>query len=128
VFKAMLKLFGKKNIKKGLADIKNLPFTEVKLNWPESWWYLEHEIDLQKGIQEELNAEIGPRHPLWGHKPVVFAKCNNSDDILVQLIDGRFAIVHLVWHGHIDQEPEKFPASGIIANERELQSFLNDEI
>ena len=123
----MFKLSVKRKIKNGLADIKNLPFPELNVSWPKSWWSLENEEELRKGIQEELNAEIGPKHPLWGFKPVVFAKCNSSDDILVYLNDGRFALVHLVWHGHIDQQPDKFPFTIFLGNDVELQKFLDDE-
>jgi hypothetical protein len=118
-------LFRKK--KNGLADINVLPFPDVNLVWPESWWFLKNEEELRKGIQKELNSEIGPKHPLWGYKPVVFAKCNESDDILVQLKDGRFALVHLIWHGHIDQQPGRFPSTGFLENDVELQKFLDEE-
>lgn len=123
----MLKLFRKNNRKDNLADVNDMPFPDVNLSWPETWWFLKNEEDLRKGIQEELNSEIGPKHPLWGFKPVVFAKCNGTDDVLVYLKDGRYALVHLVWHGHIDQEPDKYPATGFIADDVELQKFLDEE-
>jgi hypothetical protein len=123
----MFKLSGKKKIRDGLADIKNLPFPEVNFSWPKSWRSLENEEELRKRIQVELNAEIGPKHPLWGFKPVAFAKRNSSDDILVHLKDGRFALVHLVWHGPIDQQSDKFPSTGFLTNDVELQKFLDDE-
>jgi len=47
--------------------------------------------------------------------------------VIVQLNDGRFACVHLVWHGKIDQYPDKFPSSNIFDSVKSLQTYLNDE-
>lgn len=121
----MFKLFGKN--KNGLADLKELYWPEVSLNWPKSWWNLEKEEELRLGVQKELNAEVGPKHPLWGLKPVVFGKSNNNDDVLVHLINNHFAVVHLVWHGHIDQQPETFPSFTAFSNEADLQGFISEQ-
>jgi len=123
--------FIKVKVSNGLASLDDIKLQEVSLVVPESWWYLENDTDeakLRISIQKELHSEIGPKHPLWGYKPVVFAKSEKSDDVLVYLNDGRFAVVHLVWHGHIDQVPDKFPKTVFFEDKDELQRFLNEEM
>ena len=111
----------------GLAKLDELYFPEERFNWKEPWWNLEENQELRLGIQKELNAEIGPKHPLWGLKPVVFGKTDACDDVVVHLKDGRFACVHLVWHGKIDQYPDKFPWTTIYETASALQKFLDGE-
>jgi hypothetical protein len=123
--------FRKAKVSDGLASLDDIKLSEVNIVWPESWWFLENETDeakLRISIQQELNSEIGPKHPLWGYMPVVFAKSEKSDDVLVYLNDGRFAVVHLVWYGHIDQVPYKFPRTVFLEDKNELQRFLNEEM
>ena len=98
-----------------------------ELNWPAPWWHLEDELELRNGIQNELNLEIGDKHPLWDLKPVVIAKSDANDDVIVELGDGRFACVHLVWHGKIDQHPESFPSIVLFVDVAALQCFIDDE-
>jgi hypothetical protein len=98
-----------------------------EINWIEPWWHLSENVEVQAGIQKELDAEIGPKHPLWQLKPVVIAKTDANDDVIVQLNDGRFACVHLVWHGKIDQCPDKFPSSIIFDTAESLQTFISEE-
>lgn len=119
----MIKLF------KGneLVNLEELYFPNERIEWPEPWWCLDQNIDARLGIQKELNSEIGPKHPLWGLKPVVIGKADTSDDVIVHLNDGRFACVHLVWHGKIDQYPDKFPSVIVFENVISLQAYLNDE-
>lgn len=111
----------------GLAKLSELYFPKERFTWGAPWWNLEENPELRVGIQKELNAEIGPKHPLWGLKPVVFGKCDASDDLVVHLSDGRFACVHLVWQGKIDQIPDKFPWATIYESATELQVFLDNE-
>jgi hypothetical protein len=90
-----------------------------------------HQIDdpqHRQGIQMELNRELSPAHPLWGTDPRVFGRHQGNDDVLVALDDGRFAIVHLVWHGKVDQQPEKFPWTVISENVLEFQKQLDIEV
>lgn len=95
--------------------------------WPDHWWYLKDEPQLRAGLQKELDAELGEAHPLSELRPVVVAKCERNDDVLVQLSDGRLAFVHLVWHGRVDQFPDKFPSFFIPESWSELQKELDDE-
>ena len=120
IIKNMFNFF-KKDLS-GLIDMNQLYWPEVSLNWTENWWHLVDEDELRFGLQEELHNEIGKKHPLWGLNPVVFAK--NDDNVLVSLNNNKFAIVHLVWHGHIDKIPDKFPATSFFQNEIDLQRHL----
>jgi len=119
----MIRLF-KKN---GLAKLDELYFPGEKIDWRSPWWCLDQNPKARAGIQKELNSEIGPKHPLWGLKPVVIGKTDASDDVIVHLSDGRYACVHLVWHGKIDQYPNKFPSSLIFKDAASLQSYINED-
>jgi len=46
---------------------------------------------------EELNAQLGKKHPLYRkfNKPI--ARCYSQDDVLYQLNDGTYAIIHLTY-------------------------------
>jgi hypothetical protein len=81
----------------------------------------------QLGLQRELDAELSSAHPLWGTRPVVFGRHRATDDILVALEDGRFALVHLVWHGHVDQFPADFPSTIICQDLHALEAELAEE-
>lgn len=109
----------------GLAGLDELYFPDDAISWPSPWWCLESNLKVRTGIQVELNAEIGPQHPLWGLKPVVIGKCDANDDIVVHLVDGRYACVHLVWHGKIDQYPSNCPSTLIFESAADLQSFFD---
>jgi hypothetical protein len=97
----------------------------VDLMWLAPWHFVDGEH--ARGLQRELLAEVGPLHPLWGKEPMVFGRAGWNDDIVVQTSDGRFAIVHLVWHGKIDQVPDRYPSTEFLENLDELQQFVYSE-
>ena len=84
-----------------LAPIDEFAPLEKEPDWPEHWWYLKDNQEVRTGLQRELHADLSDAHPLWGLRPIVVARCERNDDILVSLADGRLAFVHLVWHGHV---------------------------
>ncbi|HGF4916532.1 TPA: hypothetical protein ACF5BQ_004695, partial [Vibrio parahaemolyticus] len=98
-----------------------------EVNWPEPWWNLDENAKVKVGIQKELECEIGPKHPLWQLKPIAIGKTDANDDVIVQLNDGRFACVHLVWNGKIDQCHDKFPSSIIFDCVTGLQSYIDEK-
>lgn len=110
-----------------LADINRLPQPDVKVRWPEHWWYLKDEPDRQLGTQRKLHAELSAKHPLWGLRPVIVARSERCDDVVVALSDESFAVVHLVWNGHVDQFPDKFPSTLMLGDRDALQAFLDED-
>jgi len=96
------------------------------IRWRTPWSQIEDE-EQQQGIQAELQRELSSAHSLWKTAPVVFGKHQGNDDVLVALADGRFAIVHLVWHGKVDQFPDKFPWTHICADLQAFQQELDSE-
>lgn len=110
-----------------LAAIDEFTPLEKEPDWPEHWWYLKNEPKLRMGLQRELHAELSEAHPLWGLRPIVVAKCERNDDILVRLADGRLAFVHLIWHGRVDQYPDKYPSTFFPDTWEQSQKELNDD-
>lgn len=55
---------------------------------------------------------------LWNQNPVVFARSNANDDILVDLNDSR----------KVDQYPDKYPYCEIFENETEALLWLKSEM
>jgi len=92
------------------VPLEPLPLLRPDIAWQDPWSPLETAAE-QHGLQRELVAELSPAHPLWGTDPIVFARHQGTDDILVGLNDGRFALVHLLWHGHVDQLPATYPST-----------------
>jgi hypothetical protein len=101
----------------------HLPLPRPAIAWKPPWRQVETAAE-QHGLQRELLAELSAAHPLWGCDPVVFGRHESADDVLVALKDGRFAIVHLVWHGHVDQFPAEFPGTLFYADLAELLAAL----
>lgn len=76
---------------------------------PDLWWDLRgggvEEERQRSAIRQELRAEVAAGHPLAGISRTVIARSEASDDVLVLLEDGRWALVHLTWR----QAPEAAP-------------------
>lgn len=49
------------------------------------------------------------------------------DDVLVALQDGRFAVVHLVWNGTVDQYPDTYPCTVLYEDFAALQKRMEQE-
>ena len=81
------------------VDLFEDQYPDHEFNWSAPWWSLKENLRAKIGIQKEIHLEIGPKHPLSKLQPIAFAKCDASHDVLVFLNDGRFACLHLVWHG-----------------------------
>ena len=81
-----------------------------------------------QGVQAELDREVGPLHPLWNSGANVVAMRRDCDDVAVQLSDGRFAIVHLVWHGRIDPFPGEFPSTRIFDTLNSFQRAIDVDV
>ncbi|GAA3621324.1 hypothetical protein ACG5V6_05585 [Streptomyces chitinivorans] len=65
-------------------------------------------------LEQELYAELGPGHPLYGCEVRAMARCEGCDDVLFQVTDRpyRWAVVHLTWSGH--REPPSWPRTAAL--------------
>ncbi|WP_219159270.1 hypothetical protein [Hymenobacter profundi] len=57
-----------------------------------------------KTFHQQLQQELTPLHPLYGIPALPIGKNGGTDDVLYQLPDQRFAVVHLVWTRRGDSE------------------------
>lgn len=66
---------------------------------------------------DELRAEVGPRHPLFNVPVSVAAWHTDDDEYLFELGSGpdAFAVVHLTWSGQRDKNP-MWPATEFFAS------------
>lgn len=98
--------------------------SEIRFKAP---WESIEESALVHGINAELEKEIGPKHPLWKRCEKIIGRSLATDDIALELSDGGYAVVHLVWHGKIDQYPERYPSAQVFKSNAELQLWLETE-
>ena len=56
-------------------------------------------------VLREIRRELSPGHPLHGANLTPIAKSGLTDDVLLQLDDGRVADVHLTWTGCAEGSP-----------------------
>jgi hypothetical protein len=97
---------------------------ERTIEWKEPWYLLD-QPSRRRGLARELALEVGPLHPIWGTDPVVLGTRDDCDDIVVSLSGGRFAIVHLIWHGAIDQFPDRYPSTKLFADAAAFQRQID---
>ena len=56
-------------------------------------------------VFREIQVEMCPDHELFGQVARVEARFGPSDDVVVSLIDGTFALVHPTWSGGVEAAP-----------------------
>ncbi len=66
---------------------------------PEPWYWTDH--DLTKQLQVELSDD----HLLKSRQVKTQARRQDNDDVLFELEDGSFAIVHLTWQQKAHDSP-----------------------
>ena len=67
-----------------------------ELTWAAPWSPLSTEQEAI-GLQRQLDREVTGRHPLCGRVASVVGRRIDNDDIVVTLLDGSYAKVHLTW-------------------------------
>ncbi|WP_034620595.1 hypothetical protein [Cellulomonas sp. URHE0023] len=87
------------------------------LELSERWWGLGDGMDplavaKRAAVGVELSKEIAPGHLLHGRIDRIEASFEASDDVIVRLSDGTFALVHPTWSGR--QESPSFPTSRLL--------------
>ncbi len=73
----------------------------------DNWVYIKDE-SIKTGLLNEALGEMSVKHDLVEKLSHAIATCENNDDVLFELINGDYAIVHLTWNGH-ESDPA-FPA------------------
>ena len=61
------------------------------------------------GLEHEASLEVGPGHELAGHTLTAIAKYAACDEVLFQLEDATYAVLHLTWAQH--PEPSPWPST-----------------
>lgn len=56
-------------------------------------------------VLREIEVELRPDHELAGRIARVEARFRPSDDVVVSLTDGTFALVHPTWKGSMEAPP-----------------------
>lgn len=65
-------------------------------------------------LRAELSREIRRGHPLHRRIERVEARFDATDDLLVRLHDGGYALVHPTWSGHRERAP--FPLCRLLGD------------
>jgi hypothetical protein len=87
---------------------------QPSLDWLEPWTPVESEA---ANLEAELQRELAPGHPLYGHPAQAIARRIDCDDVLFAAMSppGRIAVVHLTWSGQPETDP-RWPAVVVFAN------------
>jgi hypothetical protein len=72
-----------------------------------------------EGLLEELHKELHPAHALYSKNHIVLARRQDNDDILIQLEDGRVAVVHLTWSGKKESGP--WPSTSLYSDKEDFR-------
>jgi hypothetical protein len=70
---------------------------------PEPWW--RPDDDNLAVLSRELESELSAGHPLYRVPVDVRARCAGCDEVLLSVVDGTFALVHLTWSRHPEEPP-----------------------
>ena len=80
---------------------------DIVLSHP--WWDLRgtdpSDVDQREALTAELAREVRRGHTLHKVPITVIGRSEASDDIIVQLTDGSWAVVHLTWRGAAERPP-----------------------
>ncbi|NIT60695.1 MAG: hypothetical protein GWN00_32175 [Aliifodinibius sp.] len=64
------------------------------MEWQDPW---QPANDNSQNIESELKKELNEGHKLYGKRLKVKARRIDNDDVLFELSDGNYAVVHLTW-------------------------------
>ncbi len=67
------------------------------------WWVPDESS--RQALTEELLAEVAQGHPLFGRAVQVMSRCGACDEVLIQIGEGDFGMVHLTWSTKSDRPP-----------------------
>ncbi|MFO1183592.1 MAG: hypothetical protein U1E56_02240 [Bauldia sp.] len=98
---------------------------EPTIRWPPQWRAVADARE-REGLEAELQRELAPPHWLYGRTATVIGRSLASDDIVIALDDGGYAVVHLTWAGRETLAPETFPAATPCTDSAALQAAMAD--
>ncbi|MFA7447322.1 MAG: hypothetical protein WCY77_02700 [Weeksellaceae bacterium] len=85
------------------------------LNFLEPYWdALEMEENSIQSLINELKIELPENHVLYNESYELIARKTNNDDIILELDNGRIAVVHLTWKSKT--EVDGYPITRIYEN------------
>ncbi|MEZ5022748.1 MAG: hypothetical protein R2728_05695 [Chitinophagales bacterium] len=98
-------------LKKGnLEEVLNNSIFGLKFIDP-YWCAMEMEEKSRQAIMDELKLELHDNHILYNEHLDLLARKTNNDDIVLELEDGRIAVVHLTWKSK--KETNGYPITSI---------------
>lgn len=95
---------------------------EAPVILPEPWWHPE-DANLA-AVRSELDSELSVGHALYRVPVDVRARCGGCDEVLLSVVDGTFALVHLTWSGRPEKPP--YPRLGVVGPWTEVLAALED--
>jgi len=87
------------------------------------WWSLRGDTAIARALEDQLHEELPRGHILDGLSPVAIARRQDNDDVMFDLSDGRFAIVHLTWSDDPAPDPA-WPATTVYATWNDAQQRM----
>lgn len=91
------------------------------------WWDLRtgdpEAVNQRNALRAELATELSTGHPLHDQQLTIVARSEASDDIVVRVSDGSWALVHLTWRGTAEAPP--WPWTTIYTDPADLERELN---
>lgn len=102
--------------------MKNSP----EISWKIPWRMLDSQVEIL-ALQSQLETEIKKKHPLFEKDAQVIDRRVDNDDVLVKLIDGKYAKVHLVWGSIPVADSAEFPRIVIFESLNDFISAMDDD-
>ncbi|WP_239083442.1 hypothetical protein [Asanoa ishikariensis] len=91
------------------------------------WWDLRGgepaAVEQRSGLKARLAIEVGVGHPLHGQDIDVVARSQASDDVVVSISGGGWAVVHLTWSRTAESPP--WPRTTFYADSAALELGLD---
>lgn len=78
----------------------------------------EYSQDIRQALLKELKRELHRKHPLYRMGVILIGQRQDNDDILVELEDGRIAVVHLTWKGRSESGP--WPSTRVYQDKKDF--------
>jgi len=91
--------------------MENTPFKTLEISEP---WYWTNE-----NLSDQLQIELNKDHTLKGQIVKTVARRQDNDDVLLEMEEGKYAVVHLTWQ-KFAYEDTLFPITEIYKNWQDI--------